>query len=169
MVDMGKEIATRWSCMVVRAGLFSLVWWALSDGVVASWWIGAPAVLLALIGSVMLMPPTRFAWHEFARFVPVFLVRSLRGGMDVAWRAFHPHLPIYPELIEYPMRLPVGVPRVFMVNTVSLLPGTLSAELAGDRLAVHVLDSRHDFLSELQAVEQSAARIFGVSLNTSLG
>jgi len=169
MVDMGKEITTRWLSTVFRAGLFSLIWWVLSDGVVASWWVGAPAVLLALLSSIVLMPTTRFAWHEFARFVPIFLVRSLRGGMDVAWRAFHPHLPIYPELIEYPMRLPVGVPRVFMVNTVSLLPGTLSAEITGDSLAIHVLDSRHDFLSELQAVEQSTARIFGVSLKTSLG
>ena len=53
----------------------------------------------------------------------------LKGGVYVAWRAFDPRMPITPELIEYPLRLPPGLPRVILVNMVSLLPGTLSAEL----------------------------------------
>jgi multisubunit Na+/H+ antiporter MnhE subunit len=38
---------------------------------------------------------------------------------------------------------------VIPVNTVSLLPGTLSAELDGQVLKVHVLDSLGDDLAEL--------------------
>lgn len=103
-------------------------------------------------------------WYELLRFVPIFLMRSLLGGADVAWRAFHPGVPIAPELITYPLRLPPGLSRVFMANTVSLLPGTLSAELGENCLTVHVLDGRQDYLSELESVEQNVARMFGASL-----
>jgi len=94
-------------------------------------------------------------------------MNSLIGGIDVAWRAFHPRLPIAPDLIEYPLRLPPGQSQVFMANTVNLLPGTLSAALDRNIMKVHVLDSQKDFLSELEAVEQNVARIFGLSLNIS--
>ena len=149
-----------WSTVVSRALLFSLLWWALTDGTAGSWWIGAPAVAGAVIISVTLVPPLGLVWREVMGFVPFFLWHSLKGGVDVAWRAFHPRLPITPELIEYPLRLPPGLPRIILVNTVSLLPGTLSAELGGQVLKVHVLDSLGDFLAELEALEQRVGCMF---------
>ncbi len=128
-----------------------------------------PVVLLAVIASNALIPPTRLAWSGLLRFIPFFFTRSLMGGTDVAWRAFHPDLPIDPDLIAYPLRLPPGLPQVFMANTVSLLPGTLSAELGQSVLQVHVLDRRRDFVAELEAVEENVARVFGVSLNIAGG
>ena len=153
-----------WSTIASRGGVFSLIWWVLTDGVAASWWVGVPVVLLAVIISVALLPPAPFVWYEFLRFVPFFFVRSLIGGVDVAWRALHPAMPIAPDLITYPLRLPPGLPQVFMANTISLLPGILSAEFGANFLKVHVLDVRHNFLSELEAVEKSVAAMFGVSL-----
>ena len=149
-----------WSTVVSRALLFSLLWWALTDGTAGSWWIGAPAVAGAVIISVTLVPPLGLVWREVMGFVPFFLWHSLKGGVDVSWRAFHPRLPITPELIEYPLRLPPGLPRVILVNTVSLLPGTLSAELGGQVLKVHVLDSLGGFLAELEALEQRVGCMF---------
>ena len=58
---------------------------------------------------------------------------------------------------------------MILVNTVSLLPGTLSAELDGQVLKVHVLDGLGDFMPELEALEQSVARMSGVSLTTFQG
>lgn len=167
MILMKAKIC--WSTIVSRGVLFSLIWWSLADGVASSWWIGVPAVLLALSASAVLLPPAPFIWYEFVRFLPFFLLRSLLGGTDVAWRVFHPGMPIAPDLIAYPLRLPPGLPRVFMANTVSLLPGTLSAELSTNCLTVHVLDGRKDFLSELKAVEHRVARMFGISLKVFQG
>lgn len=158
-----------WWTIVSRGVLFAVIWWILTDGAILSWWIGVPAVLLAVIASAGLLPSVPFVWHELLRFAPFFLLRSLLGGADVAWRALHPRMPISPALIEYPLRLPAGLPRVFMANTVSLLPGTLSAALDLSVLKVHVLDRRKDVLSELEAVEQGVARMFGVSLKITEG
>ncbi|NOX27439.1 MAG: Na+/H+ antiporter subunit E [Gammaproteobacteria bacterium] len=158
---------TSWPSILVRASLFALIWSVLSGGATASWWIGIPAVLLAVIVSVALIPPTPLVWSEILRFAPFFLQRSLLGGTDVAWRAFHPRRPIAPDLIEYPLQLQPGLPQVFMVNTVSLLPGTLSAVLEHNVLKVHVLDRQKNVVAELKALEQIVARMFDTSLNIS--
>lgn len=157
------------STVATRALLYSLVWWVLSDGNAQSWWIGVPAVIFAVIASVALLPPVPLVWRELVRFAPLFLWRSLQGGADVARRAFHPRLPIAPELIDYPLRLPAGLPRVVLINTVNLLPGTLSAELDGSVLKIHVLEGLGDLIPELKTLEESVARISGVSLATSPG
>ena len=166
MNNMGNRKMS-WPSIVARTSLFALIWWVLSDGATASWWIGAPAVLLAVIASVALVPPIPLVWSELLRFVPFFLQRSLLGGTDVAWRAFHPRLPIAPDLIEYPLQLPPGLPQVFMVNTVSLLPGTLSAALEHNVLKVHVLDRQKSIVTELKALEQIVTRMFDTSPNVS--
>ena len=153
----------------LRAVLFALLWWILTDGAMDSWLVGTPVVLLTTLVSVMLLPSSSWSFTGMVRFVPFFLWRSLRGGVDVARRALHPQLPISPGLFDYIFRLPPGLPRVFMVNTVSLLPGTLSSELGVNCLQVHVLDERKDFLSELEKVEQRVAAIFGISLPPSRG
>lgn len=96
-------------------------------------------------------------------------MRSLTSGMDVACRAFHPRVPIAPGVFVYPVRLPQGLPQVTMINMVSLLRGTLSAELGQNVLKVHVLDGRTGFKAELEAIEQSVARMFGAHLKVGGG
>lgn len=167
IVHMDQKIG--WSTIASRALLYSLVWWVLSDGSVASWWIGVPAVSLAVIASTTLLPPAPLVWRELIKFVPLFLLRSLLGATDVARRAFHPRLPIAPQLVDYPLRLPAGLPRVMLLNIVNLLPGTLSAELDRQVLKVHVLDSLGDVMPELETLERHVARISGVPLATSRG
>ena len=161
------KITTNGLSIVLRLATFLLIWWVLTDGMSSSWWFGVPAILLALITSIALVPPINLVWYECVRFIPFFLKNSLVGGVDVAWRAFSARLPIAPELIDYPLRLPPGLSQIFMANTVNLLPGTLSAALENNTLKVHVLDKQKDFLGELEAVEQQVARMFGQPLNIS--
>jgi multicomponent Na+:H+ antiporter subunit E len=145
------------------------VWWILVGGAASAWWIGVPVVLLATAVSVALVPPITLVWFELFRFVPFFLIRSLLGGADVAWRALHPGMPIDPHEIEYRIKLPPGLALVFMANTVSLLPGTLSVTLNSDSLKVHVLSGRRDILSELATLEAMVAALFAISLDAAGG
>jgi len=154
----------RFASLAFRTVLFALLWWILTEGATNSWLIGAPVVLLAVLASEALLPGVSWSLPGAVRFVPFFLWHSLYGGVDVASRALHPRLPISPALLDYRWRLPPGLPRVFMANTVSLLPGTLSAELDEDHLRVHVLDQTGTFVSGLAGVEARVARLFGLSL-----
>lgn len=154
----------RWLGPVSAGGIFLLLWWLLSDGTASSWWIGIPAVLLATLMSAALGSPVLLVWSDLPRFILFFFLHSFLGGMDVARRVLQRNISIAPELYEYTMRLPLGLPQVMMANSVGLLPGTLSVEVENNVLTVHVLDRHTDFLSELKVVESNIARIFGVSL-----
>ncbi len=151
--------------IALRILLFSTIWLMLSGGDLSSWWIGLPATLFAVIVSIALVPPVFLVWSEIPAFIVFFLIRSLAGGTDVAWRALHPRMPIAPDLITYPLRIPPGLPQVFMANTVNLLPGTLITELNPEFLKVHVLDKHQNVIIELQSVEQRVARLFGIRLH----
>lgn len=99
--------------------------------------------------------------NAFLRFVPFFAYCSLKGGVDVAGRAFSPRLPLTPAMLDYSLRLPKGTARVFFANIVSLLPGTLSTDIRGDTLMVHVLDNTSPVFEQLQRLEVAVARLFG--------
>ncbi len=150
-----------WRNLVSRTALFLFMWWMLTDGSASSWQIGVPAVVLATAASLALIPPSSLVWLEFLRFLPFFFSRSLLGAFDVAWRALHPRMPIAPDLVEYELRLPPGLARVFMANTVTLMPGTLSASIDQDVLRVHVLNQHDELPDRLAAVERRVARVFG--------
>ncbi len=154
----GQKIAN--SALISRLLLFLVIWWALADGAASLWVIGVPAVLCALIASLVLLPSVRFVWWRLVAFIPFFLWQSLKGGVEVAWLAFQPRMFLSPKLIEYPLQLPAGLAQVAMINITSLLPGTLSAAIDGNVLTVHILDSRGDYLAGLQGLEQHLGRIF---------
>ena len=145
-------------------GFLVLLWWILTDGVYSSWWIGIPAILFVVTVSTTRISNRAFIWSEVPRFLLFFILHSLRGGADVAWRVLQRDMPIAPGIYEYRLRLPSGLPQVMMANSVGLLPGTLSVGLEKNVLSVHVLDNRTDFLAELKAVEQHIARMFGKPL-----
>ena len=150
---------------VPRAGFFALLWWVLTEGDSASWGNGLPVVITSTLVSLWLQPISTWRWRAagLARFLPRVVWLSLRGGLDVALRALHPHCPVSPKFLVYALRLPVGPARVFLANTVSLLPGTLSAELEDDRLTVHILDANLPSLESLQSLESLVAGLFGLA------
>lgn len=157
------------SSITVRLLLFLFIWWVLTDGDVSSWWIGLPAVILSTIVSIRLLPPVSILYLRLVGFIPLFLVYSFKGAVDVALRVFHPRLPISPGMVEYRLNLPYGLPRVFMVNLVNLIPGTLTVQLEENVLAIHLMDIRDDFKAELIALEKQVASIFGLPQNFDKG
>lgn len=152
-----------------RVVAFAFMWVMLTEGSVNSWLVGAPIVLVATLISMVLVSPFSCSVIHSVHFVPFFIWNSLRGGANVAWCALNPKIPIAPGLIDFPLRLPPGISRVFMANTVSLLPGTLSVNLGKNHLKVHVLDTRKNVLSELMTLEKIVAKMFNISLHDGKG
>ncbi|MEE4376754.1 MAG: Na+/H+ antiporter subunit E [Candidatus Competibacteraceae bacterium] len=144
--------------------IFAVLWWALTDGDSSGWTMGIPAIIAACATSLLLGPPSvRLHPLGLLRFVLYFLKESCWGGVDIARRAFHLDLPMQPVLLPYPLRLPQGPSRTLFVTTMTLLPGTLGAELRGDDVIVHVLAP--DMLNELTVLEQRVAGLFAIKLS----
>lgn len=142
--------------------VLALMWLALNG--TERWFVGT---LVALAGAGMaawlaVNRPRPLVARQIVPFLGFFLLGSLRGGIDVAWRALQPRLPIEPQFRRFTLELPQGQPRTLMVSILSLMPGTLSAELEDDgtTLVVHALTD-----SALTSVTTLHARIralFGV-------
>ncbi len=131
-------------------------------------WFAIPVLAAAfLVRRAMPIPRSRRAistW-AFVSFIPYFLWQSLIGGLDVAWRSFHPRLPLEPNSYLYPLRLTSDSSRVFLAQVVSLMPGTLACRISRRNLIVHVLSgSRAALVTELTALENRTAAIFRETL-----
>jgi multicomponent Na+:H+ antiporter subunit E len=152
--------------LIVRMGMFALLWWIFTEDAPNSWWMGGVLVLLAASISVRMTPPQTFSFKGIYHFVPFFIRYSLKGGIDVAWRALRPNMAISPTLITYPMRLPSGPPQIFMTNAISLLPGTLATDLIESVLKVHVLDAHGTYQSDLELLEEKIAALYNIPLRS---
>ncbi len=128
----------------------------------SSWIIGLPAVIAAAWCYESLSRDRRYplSMLAVAQFVPLFFWESFKGGIDVARRVIGPRLRVDPGLVDYRLGLTLPSARVFFVDLVSLLPGTLSADMQGDMLRVHVLDLSVDPAGDLRRLERLVAAIF---------
>jgi multicomponent Na+:H+ antiporter subunit E len=165
-----RRFPWRGRSVVLRLLLFSGGWWALTEGegrLEKSLPFGLAVVLAALFASLALPADGLPQWRPLglARLLFAFLTGSLSGGLDVARRALSPRLPLAPAIFAYRLRLPPGPGRSLFMSALSLMPGTLSADLEGEHLMVHVLVARGDVaLRQLQALEAHVARAVGEEL-----
>jgi len=146
--------------------VFALVWTVLAAPRYDAWVAGGIAVLTGIILHTGLggRQGVRISLRGLMGFVPYFLNQSVRGGLDVAFRALHPTRPLDPAFTPYRTGLPEGPSRIFFVNCISLLPGTFSAQFHDRDLRVHLLTDDAEGARKLETLERKVAVLFGVPL-----
>ena len=151
---------------LVQAALLAALWWILTDGAAGSWLVGAPVIAVLATFGALKAGPSPMTWSPggLLLFLPYFLWTSLLGAADVARRAFRPRLALDPVFHDHAIRLSTEPARVFFANAVSLLPGTLSAELRDGHLIVHALDAGRPVGGDLARLEDKVARLFDQSI-----
>lgn len=157
-VPLRRRIVFAASTAAVMGGL----WWVLTYQQPGSWAIGVPAVGLAAAVAGVLAPAQRLRVSPVGvvRFGIYFAIETLRGAVDVAWRALHPVMPLSPGFRDVELDLPEGPARIVFANAVTLLPGTLSVELRDDRLTVHTLDDTADLTGDLSRLQERVRGMF---------
>lgn len=146
---------------MIKKGLAFLLliglWLILTEGRLEALGFG---VVVALLG-VWIMPPLG-RWHLGAAlgFAGWFLLQSVKSGTDVALRALHPKLPLFPGQLSYNCDHLPSMGKRFFVACISLLPGTLSVHYDGQRILVHVLDRHQDNHAALDQLAEQIARLF---------
>ncbi|MEX2482718.1 MAG: Na+/H+ antiporter subunit E [Gammaproteobacteria bacterium] len=155
--------ATTARAVVVRGTAAAVLWWILVEGDGALWGLGTLVVGAAVAVSLRLAPPAR-SWPiaplALSRFAAYFIVQSVQAGAQVALLALHPRLRLAPGWIDVRLALPAGLPRVVLMNVLSLMPGTVSVRCSGDDLRLHVLDRRLPIAAEVARTEALIAQLF---------
>ncbi len=151
-----------------KTAILALLWWIISQGELGGWLLGLPAVALAAVAGLHFgnTSLSRVSLAGLPGFVVLFLRESIRGGFDVARRTLSPRLRVQPGFRDYLTRLNEPLARVLLVNCISLLPGTLTVQLKGNRVELHLLDAAEDPDPGLHRLEQAIARLFGLALET---
>jgi len=122
----------------------------------------AAAYGVALLNTDRSIPPAaRFSWIRMVAYVPWIFVRILKSGIHLSYLILHPRLPIEPLMIAHRTKLSNETAIVILGNSITLTPGTLTAEANGNELMVHALDeeSLGDVTSLL--LDNKIATLFG--------
>jgi multicomponent Na+:H+ antiporter subunit E len=139
-----------------RAVGFLVFWLILSGTGPLDFLVGIPAAIAAAWTSLRLLPPGPWGFRPLAliRLALRFLRQSIGAGIDVAWRALDPRLPLRPGFVRYRSHLPPGPTLNAFCTMTSLLPGTLPCgpDEDGD-LIIHCLDASQPVASNMAAEE----------------
>ena len=148
--------------VLIRSAGFAFLWWVLAEGRLDAWGLGLVAAVAGFALSLRLLPPRRegISLAGLAGFAAFFVWHSAKGGLQVAWLALRPRPDLAPALLELPLSLAPGAPRVLMTAAIGLMPGTLGVCLEGAHLRLHVLDERLPAAAEAEALQARIARIF---------
>lgn len=144
-----------------RGVLFGGGWLALAGSAPEALATGLVVTCVTVWLSLQLLPARDpLVFWRLARHLPRFVAQSVRGGVDVARRAFSPSMPLNPGWIEVRSDLPDGA-RAALGGELSLMPGTLAAASEDGKLIIHLLDIDAAFEQAIAREEVEIAKIIG--------
>lgn len=81
-----------------------------------------------------------FRWYSFLLYLPWLFSRIVASSIHMAYLILHPAMPIDPKLITHSSRLRNRHALVLLSNSITLTPGTITAEVSDGQLTVHAID-----------------------------
>jgi multicomponent Na+:H+ antiporter subunit E len=77
----------------------------------------------------------RYFWALL--YIFIFLWECIKANMDVAYRVLHPGLPIKPGIVKAKSNLTSDVAKVFLANSITMTPGTITVDIIDDNFFIH--------------------------------
>ncbi len=77
-------------------------------------------------------------------YLPVFFWEMVKANFDVAYRVIHPRMPIRPGIVAIRTDLKTDIGKLFLANSITLTPGTLTLEVEGEYLFVHWINVKDE-------------------------
>ena len=119
---------------VLMSGQFT--WLHLGSGVACSLLVTVIAFRYRIADTegqpVHLVPAALLYW-------PWLFYQIIIANLDVAYRVWHPRLPISPRLFKAPLKTKTDLGTVIYANSITLTPGTVTVAVDKRTLLVHAL------------------------------
>lgn len=98
------------------------------------------------------------AWR-FMFYCLWLLLRIISAAWHVSKIVISPKLSITPKMITHKTKLKSELERVIFANSITLTPGTITAELASDELLIHQIDENSSEDIRSGSMENAIGRI----------
>lgn len=83
--------------------------------------------------------PIRFLIFVFV-YLPIFIWEMVKANFDVASRVLNPSLPLNPGFVKVSTNLRGDNSKLFLANSITLTPGTLTLDVENENLYIHWID-----------------------------
>ena len=145
------------------------VWLILAAGDLTSLILAVPFIALAILlrpvaDNRSTKSGTLLSLSGLLQFAWFFMLESLRGGVDVSRRVLARKTRVDPIFYDYSMRLQIPYAQQLFISSISLLPGTLCADLDNKQIHIHTLDQHMETTQGIRRLESLVGKIFGESL-----
>jgi len=107
----------------------------IAAGIVASAVVTAFFTRYSLKTGAKLFQIQRYFWALLYLFV--FLWECIKANIDVMYRVVHPKLPVKPGIVKVKSALKTDIAKVFLANSITMTPGTITVDIIGDSFFVH--------------------------------
>ncbi len=77
-------------------------------------------------------------------YLPVFFWEMFKANFDVAYRVIHPRMPIRPGIVAIKTELKTDIGKLFLANSITLTPGTLTMDVRGEYLFIHWINVKDE-------------------------
>ena len=79
---------------------------------------------------------------RFIKYVPWLLYQIILSNIHVASLVLSPRMPIDPKIIRYKTKLKTDISLVTFANSITLTPGTITADISDGEFIVHALSRK---------------------------
>ena len=93
-------------------------------------------------------------WSRFLMYLPWLFYKIIQSSVYLSKIILHPALPIAPQLISVKSKLNHHAAVVLFGNSITLTPGTITAEVDREKLIVHAIDK--DLSEDLLSMEMES-------------
>ena len=148
---------------LISAGLWLLLTLTVKiDSIIA----GAIVVILSTVifggyftsRPVKFLQPHRIFW--FILYIPFFIWYMIKANVDVAYRVLHPERPIKPGIVKIKTILKTDIAKVFLANSITLTPGTMTCDIDGEFLYIHWIWVQSDDITEASKIIAHPFEVF---------
>ena len=99
-------------------------------------------------------------WLRAPLYLPWLFYKIVQSSLHLSKLILHPALPIAPQLISVESKLNHHAAVVLLGNSITLTPGTITAEVDRNKLIVHALDKVLSESVTSKQIESKIADIF---------
>jgi multicomponent Na+:H+ antiporter subunit E len=79
---------------------------------------------------------------RFIKYIPWLIYQILLANIHVAYLALSPRMPIDPEIVKLKTRLKTDISMAVFANSITLTPGTITADIRDGEYYVHALSKK---------------------------